>query len=221
MTHAGVFTRLLTVLAIGLAGCFLAGCSNQGSGNDPPSGAADPTDRSPTPELSMSGGYVVGPDGHLLKPSDGPEPQPPASPTSIGDNTPEAAEEFARYFIAVTEYAWNTGDTALLQKISAEDCIICNQMTKAVEERYESGGWTDGLKYVVANESSSQKFPDTANKYAILLQIKTSTTASYSEGELSSVKSETSLVEVQACFAEHWIVCGGGSTDADELSENS
>jgi hypothetical protein len=213
MTHAGVFTRLLTVLAIGLAGCFLAGCSNQGSGNDPPSGAADPTGRSPTPELSMSGGYVVGPDGNLLKPSDGPEPQPPASPTSIGDNTSEAAEEFARYFIAVTEYAWNTGDTALLREIGTEDCELCNGMATNVEERYRKGGWNDNLRYEVTQADSPIPYPNVNNKYAILLHVTTSVDARYDGDRLDEHDTVKELVEVHTCFTENWVACGGGGAD--------
>ncbi|MCI1641711.1 MAG: DUF6318 family protein [Actinomyces sp.] len=216
MTHTGVFTRLLPVLAIGLAGCFLTACSNQDSGNDPPSGMADPTGRSPTPELSMSGGYVVGPDGHLLKPSDGPEPQPPASPISIGDNTPEAAEEFARYFIAVTEYAWNTGDTALLRKISTEDCELCNGMATNVEERYRKGGWNDNLRYEVTQADSPIPYPNVNDKYAILLHVTTSADASYADGHLDAIDPDKELIELHTCFIEKWIVCGGAGADDTE-----
>jgi hypothetical protein len=216
MTHTGVFTRLLPVLAIGLAGCFLAACSNQDSGNNPPSGAADPTGRSPTPELSMSGGYAVGPDGHLLKPSDGPELQPPASPISIGDNTPEAAEEFARYFIAVTEYAWNTGDTAPLRKISTEDCELCNGMATNVEERYRKGGWNDDLRYEVTQADSPIPYPNVNDKYAILLHVTTSADASYADGHLDAIDPDKELIELHTCFIEKWIVCGGAGADDAE-----
>ncbi|MFC7581000.1 DUF6318 family protein [Schaalia naturae] len=214
MTHTGVFTRLLPVLAIGLAGCFLAACSNQDSGNNPPSGAADPTGRSPTPELSMSGGYAVGPDGHLLKPSDGPEPQPPASPISIGDNTPEAAEEFARYFIAVAEHAANTGDTELLKEISTEECELCAGRASIIDGRASNGGWTDGLRYAISRIEPAIVFPDEKNKYAILVHLTTSGRGSYDGKTVRVLNPRDELIEIHTCFSSgKWKACGGVGAD--------
>lgn len=215
MPHTDPLVRALAVTATGLmAAATLGACSDgeQSSGAAVSSGAEPPASSSPEP--FMSGGYVVGPDGKLLKPTDAPIPVLPEAPASITENTPKAAEDFARYFVAVTEYAGNTGDTARMREISTDDCVLCNGMALAFEERYSSGGWNNGLSYRVTEVEEAVQYPDVPGKFAIVIHVTSSGKEKYDGESLSGMSPSAELIELHACFDRAWLACGGvGAND--------
>ncbi len=217
MPHTGPLVRALAVAATGLmAAAALGACSDgeQSSGAAVSSGAEPPASSSPEP--SMSGGYVVGPDGKLLKPTDAPVPVLPEAPASITENTPEAAEDFARYFVAVTEYAWNSGDTTRLKEISTEDCVLCSDAFDSIDRNLSAGGWSENLEYSVNRVETAVAYPGVSDKYAVLLHIEVSADAFYDGKEARRLPVENQLMELHTCFSEQWNACGGvGADDPD------
>ena len=84
-----------------------------------PSVAATTPATQPTPatslssEAAMSGGYQVGPDGVLVRPSQFAADTyiKPELPEEAKENTERGAEAAAEHYLALLVYAWNTGDT--------------------------------------------------------------------------------------------------------------
>ena len=56
----------------------------------------------------------------------------------MDEQTPEGVEAFARYFVAVAERAWNTGDTTELETISSRECTYCSNLTTLIHEKGSS-----------------------------------------------------------------------------------
>lgn len=219
MTQSAVVTlrartgfALLAAAAFLLSGC--TGVEGAPSGDATSGGAAGtPTESAP----QMSGDYVVGADGKLLKPTDGPVPIAPTPPASITEDTPEAAEEFARYFVAVAEYAWNSGDTTELRAISTEDCDLCQGLIEDIDAESDSGGWTNGLTYLVHETEEPVQHPSREEALAIVLHIETSDHVAYRSSKLTSHNSERELLELHSCWSPRgWLACGGaGAHDPD------
>lgn len=216
MTHSATVTlrartgfALLAVAAVALSAC--TGVGGPTSGATSSGGAvATPTDSAP----QMSGDYVVGADGKLLKPTDGPVPIAPTPPASITEDTPEAAEDFARYFVAVAEYAWNSGDTTELRAISTSDCGLCQGLIKDIRAESDSGGWTKDLTYTVHEIETPVQHPTRDEALATVLHIETSTHLAYRSNRLTSHDSQRELLELHSCWnSREWIACGGAGTD--------
>lgn len=218
MPHTGPLVRALAVAATGImAAATLGACSDgeQSSGAAVSSGAEPPASSSPEP--SMSGGYVVGPDGKLLKPTDAPVPVLPETPASITENTPEAAEDFARYFVAVTEYAWNSGDTTRLKEISTEDCVLCEQTIAAIADEHTSSSWTVGLRYEITSAEDAILISEQEDMYAVVLHVRSSSMASYDGKSVQPYGPFDELIELHTCrTGDVWLACGGvGADDPD------
>lgn len=220
MTHSATVTlrartgfALLAVAAFALSAC--TGVSGPTSGGTSSGGAvATPTDSAP----QMSGDYVVGADGKLLKPTDGPVPIAPTPPASITEDTPEAAEDFARYFVAVAEYAWNSGDTTELRAISTSDCGLCQGLIDDIGQDTDSGGWTKNLVYQITEVETPVAHPDKLGAFAVLLHVTTHADAIYDGISLSSIDPHDELIELHTCIgSEGWQTCGGtGANDPGE-----
>lgn len=219
MTHSSTATLRaragFAVLAVGAVA--LVGCT---TGNGTPSGtvqsgatAAGATG-GPSSAESMSGGYRVGADGKLLKPDDGPVPVPPSTPASIGEDTPEAAEEFARYFVAVAEYAWNSGDTTELRAISTSDCEMCTTMADAVDGVARAGGWTQGMRYEITEVEPPIEHPNAEGTHVFVVHVTTQAERTYDGGTVGSIAEHQELIELHACRPRgEWNACGGGGAD--------
>lgn len=125
--------RLLSAAATGLLLVSLAACSEGAEGpvtTPPPSidaggssdgggesdGGGDPTDAVPD---------IPAPD--------------PADFAGMDENTPEGAEQAFRYYIAVSMWAHQTGDTAELERLSGPDCGECADLIAEVEELSDDG----------------------------------------------------------------------------------
>ncbi|MDN6429190.1 MAG: DUF6318 family protein [Propionibacterium sp.] len=225
MTHSATQTlRARAGFALLLMGALLiGGCSGEGdphSGGHASGGGAASGGGTPDAEpdgVQMSGGYAVGPDGKLLKPSNAPIPVEPSPPASISEDTPAAAEDFARYFVAVAEYSWNSGDTTTLRAISTLECKMCTSIADAVDSRYQTGGWSSDLSYEVSELEPSLELPEAPSKRIIVLHVLTNAAASYENGRVAPLKDIHELIELHVCFNNGELAaCGGvGARDPD------
>lgn len=219
MTHSATATlrartgfALLAVAAVALSAC--TGVEGLPSG-EAVSGGAGGTPTESTPQ--MSGDYVVGADGKLLKPTDGPVPIAPTPPASITEDTPEAAEDFARYFVAVAEYAWNSGDTTELRAISTEDCEMCTSMADAVDHVERAGGWTIGMRYDITEVEPPVEHPEEPGVQVFILHATTNARMTYDGHETKPIVAHRELIELHTCrSANGWRACGGGGADDPE-----
>ena len=145
----------LTVLvAVAAVGAYRLGVSI-GSWNDRPSTAATPTAHPvPAPTASseppMSGGYVIGPDGVLVRPAEfaADTYTKPELPEAAKDNSERGAEAAAEHYLAVATYAWNTGDTAAIAALSDDASGFAQSLISKIDADY-SNGWAYGKSLTI------------------------------------------------------------------------
>lgn len=75
------------------------------------------------------------------RPSARPASAPPTMPAIANRRDEVGAANFVLYWVNVSNYAANTGDTDLLRKISAPDCEGCNRYIDLYEKTYAAGGY--------------------------------------------------------------------------------
>ena len=118
-----------------------------------PSVAATAPATQPTPapsvssEAAMSGGYQIGPDGVLVRPTEHAADTytKPELPEEAKENTERGAEAAAEHYLALLTYAWNTGDTQPFADMSSPTSEFANGYINDIDERY-ANGWTYGLE---------------------------------------------------------------------------
>ncbi|WP_315298843.1 DUF6318 family protein [uncultured Actinomyces sp.] len=103
-------------------------------------------------EAAMSGGYQIGPDGVLVRPTEHAASTytKPELPDEAKENTERGAEAAAEHYIATLSYAWNTGDTQSLASLSAEGVTFTDGHIEAINRLY-TNGWAYGNKATVTN----------------------------------------------------------------------
>ena len=114
-----------------------------------PSVAATTPATQPTPapsvssEAAMSGGYQIGPDGVLVRPTEHAADTytKPELPEEAKENTERGAEAAAEHYLALLTYAWNTGDTQPFADMSDPNSEFANSYVRDIDNAYESG-WT-------------------------------------------------------------------------------
>ena len=96
-------------------------------------------------EPAMSGGYEIGPDGVLVRPAEHAASTytKPELPDEAKENSEKGAEAAARHYLALIDYAWNTGDTQPLVDMSAPTSEFASSYVRDINERYRNG-WTYG-----------------------------------------------------------------------------
>ena len=117
-----------------------------------PSVAATAPATQPTPaptvssEAAMSGGYQVGPDGVLVRPAQfaADTYTKPELPEEAKENTERGAELAAEHFLALENYAWNTGDIQPLADMSEPGDNFSGSYITAIKQVY-SNGWAGGV----------------------------------------------------------------------------
>ena len=113
--------------------------------------AAQPT---PAPSLSseaaMSGGYQIGPDGVLVRPTQyaADTYTKPELPEEAKENTERGAEAAAEHYLALLTYAWNTGDTQPFADMSSPTSKFANVYITNISDLY-AHGWSYGSSSTV------------------------------------------------------------------------
>lgn len=206
------------LLAVAGAAVALGACTSQPGPPGAASGGADSGQSAQSQGVQMSGGYEVGPDGKLVRPPV--SLTEPALPDAARPATPDGAESFARYFVAVTQYAWNSGDTARLRAISTQECEMCQSMIDGIEQRYRAGGWNDGLEYAVTQTEAPVPYPGVDGKYAVVIHVDTTPNVAYDGTRFLDGSTSRELIELHTCREDDtWRACGGtGAPDPDATS---
>lgn len=116
-----------------------------------PSVAATAPATQPTPapslssEAAMSGGYQIGPDGVLVRPTQyaADTYTKPELPEEAKENTERGAELAAEYVVETLTYAWNTGDTQPFADITEAGVKFHDSTIDSVNTVYRNG-WVYG-----------------------------------------------------------------------------
>lgn len=198
--------------AIIASACMLtlgASACSTGSGDSEQSRPSAP----PTAEVRMSGGYVMNEDGTLQKPEVD-MPAPVLDPAAL-EYSPEGAELAARHFLALTEYAWATGDTIALKKMSDESCEYCTSTLDRVVSTYSSGGWVSGLHYTVLETLRVEEIGAShPNTFGVQLNVDTSSSIGYEPPRIVEYEKSTNNLSLFLRWSGNdWYVSGGSVSD--------
>ena len=189
--------------------------------NEHPSAAAAPTVHpAPVPSASseppMSGGYVIGPDGVLVRPAEFAVDTytKPELPEEAKENNEHGAERAAEHYVATLSYAWNTGDTQTLATLSAEKVPFADGYINAINSLY-SNGWAYGntatITSIVEVEPVTAEMGAPPNTIGVLFHV-TTTNGTSCQGQRIVVSDNEYAVSVALFMTwqgDRWLVTDG------------
>ena len=137
-----------------------------------------PSASSPT-DAAMSGGYQIGPDGILVRPTEHAASTytKPELPEEAKENTERGAELAAEYLLDTLTYAWNTGDTQPFEDITQPGEKFRETYIQNINNIY-SKGWVFGNNSAITNivavePVSAEKFHVEPNTIGVAFEIET------------------------------------------------
>ena len=75
-----------------------------------------------------------------------PKPTTPELPESAEEETPTGAADFVSFWLEVSNYSAQTGDTTPLEEISRDDCAGCDRYIDLYRSIYSKGGFISGVR---------------------------------------------------------------------------
>jgi hypothetical protein len=99
--------------------------------------------------LLLLGACTDDPEPIEPKPSDstGSRASVPELPKEAREDTPSGAATFVNYWVKVSNFASQTGDTKELRRISDDGCDGCRTYIELYEETYAAGGYFQGSEW--------------------------------------------------------------------------
>ena len=194
-----------------------------------PSVAATTPATQPTPaptlssEAAMSGGYQIGPDGVLVRPSQyaADTYTKPELPDEAKENTERGAELAAEYVVETLSYAWNTGDTQPFADVTEPGEEFRESHIKNVNALY-SYGWMYGNNATVTHivsvlPVSTEEWGVEPNTIAVVLDGTTNNGISCVEQRIIDNNSDMSVTFAFFMTWKDgaWISTGGAVNNAD------
>lgn len=191
-------------------------------GETPTVAATGPTVQ-PTPaptvssEPAMSGGYQIGPDGVLVRPAEyaADTYTKPELPEAAKENTERGAELAAEHFLALENYAWNTGDTQPLADMSEPGDNFSGSYITAIKQVY-SNGWAYGnnaiITEIVTVESvSAEQWGAQNDTIGVLFHIRSTDGVTCIGQKILSNETEydSSLALFVTWKGDRWVITGG------------
>ena len=174
-------------------------------------------------EPAMSGGYEIGPDGVLVRPTEHAASTytKPELPEEAKENTERGAELAAEYLLDTLTYAWNTGDTQLFESVSDPNDSFRNKFISDINSVY-SDGWTYdsriSVNHILRVEPQRPNGNDVPpNSVLVVLLTTTSDGTSCKGQKVISSTGERSLVFALLMTWQdgRWIAIQGGSENPD------
>lgn len=191
-------------------------------GDTPTVAATGPT-AAPTPaptvssEPAMSGGYQIGPDGILVRPAEyaADTYTKPELPEEAKENTERGAELAAEHFLALENYAWNTGDTQPLADMSEPGDNFSGSYITAIKQVY-SNGWAYGnnaiiTEIVTVEPVSAEQWGAQNDTIGVLFHIRSTDGVTCIGQKILSNETEydSSLALFVTWKGDRWVITGG------------
>ena len=191
-------------------------------GETPTVAATGPT-VPPTPaptvssEPAMSGGYQIGPDGILVRPAEyaADTYTKPELPEEAKENTERGAELAAEHFLALENYAWNTGDTQPLADMSEPGDNFSGSYITAIKQVY-SNGWAYGnnaiiTEIVTVEPVSAEQWGAQNDTIGVLFHIRSTDGVTCIGQKILSNETEydSSLALFVTWKGDRWVITGG------------
>ena len=191
-------------------------------GETPTVAATGPTAApTPTPTVSsepaMSGGYQIGPDGILVRPAEyaADTYTKPELPEEAKENTERGAELAAEHFLALENYAWNTGDTQPLADMSEPGDNFSGSYITAIKQVY-SNGWAYGnnaiiTEIVTVEPVSAEQWGAQNDTIGVLFHIRSTDGVTCIGQKILSNETEydSSLALFVTWKGDRWVITGG------------
>ena len=194
-----------------------------------PSVAATTPATQPTPapsvssEAAMSGGYQVGPDGVLVRPTQyaADTYTKPELPEEAKENTERGAEAAAEHYLALMAYAWNTGDTQPFEDMSDGPDDFHQKVTANIRNVY-SHGWTYDNQSTIEHvldvhpvDPNGSTVPPNTISVAFLTKSSDGTTCKGTKVDISSTEYQSVLALLLTWQDSKWIVIQGTMENVD------
>ena len=188
-----------------------------------PSVAATTPATQPTPaptvssEAAMSGGYQIGPDGVLVRPAQyaADTYTKPELPEEAKENTERGAELAAEHFLALENYAWNTGDVQPLADMSEPGDNFSGSYITAIKQVY-SNGWAYGnnatiTEIVTVEPVSAEQRGAQKDTIGVLFHIRSTDGVTCIGQKILSneIEYDSSLALFVTWKGDRWIITGG------------
>ena len=188
-----------------------------------PSVAATTPATQPTPaptvssEAAMSGGYQIGPDGILVRPAQyaADTYTKPELPEEAKENTERGAELAAEHFLALENYAWNTGDVQPLADMSEPGDNFSGSYITAIKQVY-SNGWAYGnnatiTEIVTVEPVSAEQWGAQKDTIGVLFHIRSTDGVTCIGQKILSneIEYDSSLALFVTWKGDRWIITGG------------
>ena len=81
----------------------------------------------------------------------------PAKPSQMTEESPEGAASSVRYFLELYRYAFMTGNTTELAKMSEDSCKFCQSAISRATSLHATGGWIDKWEQNITNTTYYEK----------------------------------------------------------------
>jgi Family of unknown function (DUF6318) len=117
-------------------------------------------------------------------------PPPPPLPAAARADTPVGAESFARYYMDVLDYAYQTGNTAPVR--AAAHCKGCDAVADGIDAWYRQGGHYEGGAFTIL-AITALKYVRAKNAIVSVAYSRTDRVLVSSAGKREIVKNETNL----------------------------
>ena len=179
--------------------------------------AAPASARTVSSEPAMSGGYQIGPDGVLVRPAEfaADTYTKPELPEAAKENTERGAELAAEYFLALENYAWNTGDTQPLADMSEPGDNFSGSYITAIKQVY-SNGWAYGnnatiTEIVTVEPVSAEQWGAQNDTIGVLFHIRSTDGVTCIGQKILSNETEynSSLALFVTWKGDRWVITGG------------
>lgn len=95
----------------------------------------------------------------------------PVLPAVAKTETKEGAIAFSRYWFAVLNYAYETGDVSLFDELSPASCKSCQQVRKVISDWHSDGRWLVGGNISTPAVSTTFK-KDVSGRYQVAVQVR-------------------------------------------------
>ena len=190
--------------------------------NEHPSAAAAPTVHpAPVPSASseppMSGGYVIGPDGVLVRPAQFAADiyTKPELPEEAKENTERGAEAAAEHYLALLVYAWNTGDTQPFSDMSSPTSKFASDYIADITKQY-TNGWTYGLESNITHvlrvepiEANGKDVPEGSILVKFRIESSDGVSCTMTKLDTASTSYESTLTFIMTWTDNGWVETQG------------
>lgn len=172
--------RLPVLSALAVSVLVLTGCSG---GGDPQAGPTASVVASPGQSASGSASVSPSPTPTakpkpVYKPADAKgraqNVPVPVKPALADKNTKAGLEAFTKYWFALLNYGYETGDLSLWSALTANSCVFCSNVKTSVSVGYRDGRWQVGGRLKTPSVQSNFK-PNSASQQVAIQVIQEAT----------------------------------------------